>query len=103
MTPSVKRHIAFIQLLASCSKHQTTALISSMSKEQMNVLCEMLLNVQYGTIKLTEQDKKKLQRKKNIIRKLTTKTTTRKVRKSLLQREPALIKFVSNLVLKHVN
>ena len=86
-----KTHLAFLQVLASSSKHQTMALLKSMTKGQMNAICEILINIRYGNIPLSDKDKKRLHRKRDLIRQLTTKTTTQKARRTLLEKEATLI------------
>ena len=86
-----KTHLAFLQVLASSSKHQTTTLLKSMTKGQMNAICEILINIRYGNIPLSDKDKKRLHCKRDLIRQLTTKTTTQKVRRNRIQKEATLI------------
>ena len=86
-----KTHLAFLQVLASSSKHQAMALLKSMTKGQMNAVCEILINIRYGNIPLSDKDKKRLHCKRDFIRQLTTKTTTQKVRRTLLEKEATLI------------
>ena len=86
-----KTHLDFLQVLASSSKHQAMALLKSMTKGQTNAICEILINIRYGNIPLSDKDKKRLHRKRDFIRQLTTKTTTQKVRRTLLEKEATLI------------
>ena len=87
----MKTHLAFLQVLASSLKNQTTTLLKSMTKGQMNAICEILINIRYGNIPLSDKDKKRLHRKRDLIRELTTKTTTQKVRRTIIQKEGTLI------------
>ena len=67
MSMSVKTHQAFLQALATSTRKQALALIKTMSSPQLNAICEILINIQYGNAPVNDAVKKKLQRKKNII------------------------------------
>ena len=69
----VKTQLAFLELLATGERKQAQALISTMTKSQLNAICEVLINIQFGNISVNEKDIKKLQRKKNAIVQLTRK------------------------------
>ena len=70
-----------------------------MTKSQLNAICEVLINIQYGNITVSDNDKKKLQRKKNAIVQLTSKTTGANVRKALIEKEVALIIMIIKSIL----
>ena len=95
----VKTQLAFLELLATSLRKQTQALISTMTKSQLNAICEVLINIQFGNITINEKDKKKLQRKKNFIVQLTSKTTGANVRKALIVKEVALILTIIKSIL----
>ena len=75
MSLLVKTQLAFLELLATSERKQAWALISAVTKSQLNAICEVLINIRFGNITINEKDKKKLQRKKNAIVQLTSKTT----------------------------
>ena len=91
MGGSVKTHLPFLEVLASSSKQQAIALLNTMSKEQMNVICEVIINIRYGNIPMSDKDKKRLHHKRDFIRQITTKTTTQKVRRQLIEKESLLL------------
>ena len=70
-----------------------------MSNQQLNAICEILINIQYGNVPVNDAVKNKLQREKNIIRNLTSKSTGAKLRKTLIEKEVVLIVYVVNLIL----
>ncbi|MDA8041178.1 MAG: hypothetical protein MPJ22_01980 [Pirellulales bacterium] len=76
----MKTQLAFLELLATSERKQARALISTMTKSQLNAICEVLINIRFGNIAVNEKDIKKLQRKKNVIRQLTSKTTGANIR-----------------------
>ena len=98
----VKTQLAFLELLATNEREQARALISTMTKSQLNAICEVLINIQFGNIAVSEEDIKKLQKKKNIIRQLTSKTTGANVRKTLIQKEVALILMIIKSILPKI-
>ena len=70
-----------------------------MNNQQLNAICEILINIQYGNVPVHDAVKKKLQRKKNIIQELTNKSTGAKLRKTLIEKEVGLIVYVVKLIL----
>ena len=96
---SVKTHQAFLQVLATSTRKQALALIKTMSSPQLNAICEILINIQYGNVPVNDAVKKKLQRKKNIIWELTSKSIGTKLRKTLIEKEVGLIVYVVKLIL----
>ena len=78
-------HSTFLKFLAEMkSDSQRLALLKTMTIPQMEVLCEILLNILRGAIKIPYSCKKKLTKYKNIIRKVTDKGVRRSTTKRLL-------------------
>ena len=98
----VKTHQPFLQVLATSIRKQALALIKTMSKPQLNAICEILINIQYRNVPVSDAVKRKLQRKKNIIQELTSKSTGPKFRKTLIEKEVVLIVYVVKLILSHL-
>ena len=99
MNMSVKTHQAFLQVLATSTRKQALALIKTMNNPQLNAICEILINIQYGNVTVNDVVKKKLQRKKNIIQELTSKSTGAKLRKTLIEKEVGLIVYIVKVIL----
>ena len=98
----VKTQLAFLELLATSERKQARALISTMTKSQLNAICEVLINIRFGNIPVNEKDIKKLQRKKNAIVQLTSKTTGANIRKTLIEKEVALILMIIKPILPKI-
>ena len=98
----VKTQLAFLELLATSERKQAQALISTMTKSQLNAICEVLINIRFGNIAVNEKDIKKLQGKKNAIVQLTSKTTGANVRKTLIEKEVALILMIIKSLLPKI-
>ena len=94
----VKTQLAFLELLATSERKQAQALISTMTKSQLNAICEVLINIQFGNIAVNEKDIKK----KNAIVQLTSKTTGANVRKTLIEKEVALILMIIKSMLPKI-
>ena len=88
--------------LATSERKQAPALISTMTKSQLNAICEVLINIRFGNIPVNEKDIKKLQRKKNATVQLTSKTTGANVRKTLIEKEVALILMIIKSILPKI-
>ena len=73
-----------------------------MTKSQLNAICEVLINIQFGNIPVNEKDIKKLQRKKNVIVQLTSKTTGANIRKTLIEKEVVLILMIIKSILPKI-
>ena len=99
MSMSVKTHQAFLQVFATSTRKQALALIKTMNNPHLNAICEILINIQYGNVPVNDAVKKKLQRKKNIIWELTSKSIGTKLRKTLIAKEVGLIVYVVKLIL----
>ena len=83
----MRAHLGFFELLTRISKSQVKAILNTLNKEQMNAICEALLNLRYGNIPLEDEDKRKLNRKRSVIRKLTSKAIGLKHCRLLLVKE----------------
>ena len=99
MESKVKAHLSLFELLATSAKLQATAIIKTLSRDQMSAICEGILNIRYGNVPLGDADKTKLHQKSSVIRKLTTKTVGLKLRRQLIEKEIPLIIFISKLLL----
>ena len=99
MSMLVKTQQAFLQVLGTSTRKQALALIKTMTNQQLNAVCEILINIQYGNVSVNDAVIKKLQRKKNIIWELTSKSTGAKLRKTLIGKEIGLIVYVVKLIL----
>ena len=85
MEKRLKEQLPFLEFIESRSttKSQINTILNQITPEQIKVLCEVFLNVRYGTFQISEGDKYKLKRKIKFIRKLTTRRTTQSERKTV--------------------
>ena len=102
MTTLAKAHLPFFELIATVAREQCKTIMQSLNKAQVNAICEVLLNVRYGYIQLSEEHKKRLQRRKTLIRLLTSKSTSLKLRRSKIAQHATFIGKVLQLLIHHI-
>lgn len=95
MTTLAKAHLPFFEVIVDVPKKQCKVIMESLNKHQVNAICEVLLNLRYGQIELSEEDKRKVQRRKTLIRLLTSKSTTLKVRRAAIIKQST---YIANLL-----
>jgi len=67
----VKTNYHTLQVLKTADQKLRKAIISKCNKEVVHCISECILNVQYGNIKLTGCDTRKLQKHKSALRKVS--------------------------------
>lgn len=82
----LKRNTNFLQALQRGDKKVQRALLKGASKDEIDCLCEICLNVLKGKVQLSSKQKAELATYKNSLRKLASKSTTGPKKRSLLQR-----------------
>lgn len=75
----------FLQLLCSSNKKQKKVLIENASSDQIKSICEIIINLLRGNIKLDEHDLEKLRKKKKSFREIVKKGSIKR-RKYLIQK-----------------
>lgn len=100
----VEKEIHFLKLICNCDKKLKKHLIIGASKKQIHALCEIVLNLLNGNIKLSEKDFEKLSRKRKQLRELIKKSSLKK-KKYLVQKGgfiqfliPAIISGLATIV-----
>lgn len=93
MAQRVKKHWPLLQcLLESESKSQAIAFIKATSKEQVQTLCELVANVLYAVLPISNIYKAKLRKYKNILQSLAeTKLVTSKTRNTIQRNIQAVL------------
>lgn len=94
----------FLQLLTKSNKKIQKSMIKNASKEQIKSICEIVLNLLSGNIKLDQEDLSKLYKKRNSLRELIKKQSIKK-KKYLIQKGgfiqfliPALISGLATVI-----
>jgi len=84
MSKGVKRNHQFLEKLHGCGRSERSKLIKAASNDNIDALSEIALNTLLGHIPLREEDKKKLKRNSDKIRKLAHRRISRTKKKILL-------------------
>lgn len=87
----------FLRYLCNCKKNQQKSLIKYASKEQINAICEIILNILNGNLKIDEKQYKKLNSKKKVLRQLVNKSSLKK-KKFLIQKGGFLQLLVPSII-----
>lgn len=82
----MKKNAHFLRALHQGDKRVRQALLKGASRDEINCLCEICLNVLKGKVKLSSKQKAELSTYKNSLRKLASKSTAGPKKRSLLQR-----------------
>ena len=99
MSSIVQKYWFFINfLLKTKIRKQRRAVIKSADKDQIKVLAEIIANTLGGSIPVSPTGRKQLRPFKNILRKISHKTTPGKDRKRLLFKHIVLIIKLLNFV-----
>ena len=93
MSGRIAQQSPFLKLLYDCSPTQRKALIESASREQLEALSQIALNILRGNLSVSETHKKKLKEYKDVIRSLGSRSV------SLTRKKNALLNFHSLLPL----
>lgn len=86
MHQRLKTHKDLLNALHTLKPKYQKALLKSCDEEEINCICECIHNVLKGKVPLEEKAKKKLEKYKNLLRKLVRKST-KQVRKRLIVQE----------------
>ena len=68
MEKRLKEQLPFLEFIESrcTTKSQIDTILNQITPEQIKVLCEVFLNIRYGTFQISEGDKYKLKRKNQV-------------------------------------
>lgn len=84
MTKRVLKNLDYLKALHCSSKREKGNLLKSAKSEIINAICDCIKNILLGNIEVTSKEKRKLQPKKNILRKLADRKTKTLERKKIL-------------------
>ena len=98
MTKRVKKHIPTLHLLSKCDKHTARSVINSAKPELVGCISDICHNVLQGRVQLSKNDKQKLSKYKNHIRKIAKTSTTQKAKKELIQKGGFLASLLAPLL-----
>jgi hypothetical protein len=104
MAVRVRKNRQFLEYLAKCSPSQRKPIIKSATTEEVNTVCECLLNVYNKNIPLSKNSIAKLRPYKKVIKSLLSKKPkSLKQKKTLLtQRGGAILPLILSAVLPQI-
>jgi len=80
----MQRNLNWLKALHCCSKSEKEHLLKAAKPEAVNAICDCIHNVIRGNVPLTVNEKKKLQSKKSVLRKLASGSVKAPQRKKIL-------------------
>ena len=96
----IRTHKAFLQAVATTKREQTEKeLLKSAKPQQLDALCEIILNILRGTIPLGKAVFKKAEAHKSVLRQLAKKCLRKIIRKKLFIKYFTIIKKTLTAVL----
>lgn len=99
MSKSVKTHTEFLRALHILKPKFRKALLKSCNDEEIKCICECIYNVLQGGIPIPENEKIKLQKHKNILRKLISKGKNKFRKHIIIQKGGAFLPIILGSVL----
>ena len=99
MSRRIKTHAILLKALAHSTPLQRKALLKTANKGLIDAVCECIVNIVRGNIKLSASDKRTLSKHKHKLRKLSDRRTDYRTRKKILNQRggfflPLLMKLV---------
>jgi ABC-type dipeptide/oligopeptide/nickel transport system ATPase subunit len=80
----VQNNLELLKLLCKCKKKMLKAIIQTSDKELVYCICECILNIVNGNVKVGDEEIKKLKKYKNVLRELLSKYKPMKSKKKIL-------------------
>ena len=96
---NLKGYIPFFHLLLTTHKKQKIALLKSASKQQIEALCEVILNIITKTIPITSSEDKFLKRQSRNINKILRKTASVKYKQLMFSKRLKIVDVILSAVL----
>lgn len=93
---------AFCWFLLSGSKGQVLHILKSITKEQMQIILEIVFNIVHNTLTISTKDRTEMGKYKNLVRKILTPNINWTLRKTLLWKIRSLLPIIAKNYLSHV-
>lgn len=84
MTKRVLKNLDFLNALHQCNTAQKNRLLRAARPELVNAVCDCIHNILIGAVPISDQKRRRLESKKNILRKIVSRKTKAVQRKRLL-------------------
>lgn len=99
MITRVTTHKEFLNALRVLKPKFRRALLKSCNQEEINCICECIYNVLLGKIPIPDNEKQKLNKYKNILRKLISKGKNNLRKKIIIQKGGAFLPIIVGSVI----
>lgn len=99
MQQRLKTYKDLLSALHTLKPKYRKALLESCDEKDINCICECIHNILQGKVELKEKEKKKLNKYKNVLRKLVRKGTDHLRKKILIQRGGAFLPIILGSIL----
>ncbi len=101
MSNTVKTSVPYFRLMKRSKNKEKVFLINNMTKTQMNVLSEIVLNTLYGSIPLNKNTIEKM-KKKSTLKQIIMKRISLKTKKHLLLESLSLVDTILGMALRYI-
>lgn len=81
----IQKNLDYLKVLSCCSKKMSKSIISNGPKELIDAICECVLNLLIGNINLEQNQKDKLYKYRNSLRKLLKNKNLKQKKQILVQ------------------
>ena len=103
--PLSEQHLGILKVLLKANPELRSALLKHADKNLVQLICECVLNVLKGNVKLSDIEKKKLAKHKLFFRKVVQKTKSWKRKRKIIQKGgnfliPLLAPIIASLLSK---
>lgn len=95
----IKKHLPFLHLLANTHHKQRQSMIDSSTREQLELLTEIIINLLQQVIPIRDEHQQQLRRHRKVIRQLSRKKVPLQTRKELLFQPKHLIPLIFKPIL----
>lgn len=93
---------AFCWFLLSGSKGQVMHILKNITKEQMQIILEIVYNIVHNTLTISAKDRNKMGKYKNLVRKILIPNINWSLRKTLLWKIRSLLPIITKNYISHV-
>ena len=87
MSKNIKKNLPMLIVLHCSSKAQKNELLKHLEPDSIKVICECTINIINRNIKVSDQEKRKINRNRDKVRELVNPETPQKKRKEILVQE----------------
>jgi adenylate kinase len=103
--PLSEQQVAILKVILNAKPELRNAILKNADKNLVCSICEIVLNILSGNIKLDDQQKKKLSKHKDLLRRVVKKTKGWKQKRTIIQKGgnfliPLLAPIIGSLIAK---